>query len=117
MSPHGDIGRTVRVWSPRRVAPAPVHRVRVRGDGRTGGAMNVMRLGRGSVLVEIGHLRVFTTRHPQRAAYVDWMPSRWRLIASRHPVRLPFSERYGYRPGPRVTRLGPLDIAWYGHPE
>jgi len=52
------------------------------------------------------------------AVYVDRLPFRgprsWRLVVSRRPVWLPFSEREGFRQGPRVWHLGPVDLAWYG---
>lgn len=56
-----------------------------------------------------------------REVFLDRMPydhpRAWRIKIARHPVWLPFSERNGYRPGPRIRRLGPLDIAYYapGH--
>lgn len=37
----------------------------------------------------------------------------WRVLLSRHPVWLPFSERNGHRPGPRIIRLGRYDVAVY----
>jgi len=71
-------------------------------------------------IVQVGRYQGFTDRR-LHAVYLDRLPyhgpKSWRLILARHPIWEPFSEHYGYQPGPRVTRLGPLDIAWYGHPK
>lgn len=39
---------------------------------------------------------------------------RWRVAAAwGHDLRVPFSERYGHKVGPKRWRIGPLRLAWY----
>ncbi|MCG7285388.1 hypothetical protein MHY85_05280 [Cellulomonas sp. ACRRI] len=50
--------------------------------------------------------------------FIDWrmedMRRRWRIkFAWGHDLYVIFSERYGYKPGPKRWRIGPLRIAWY----
>jgi len=63
-------------------------------------------------VVKVGRFQAFMDR---RQVYLDHMPRGaygWRLMASWGPLWLTFSQRYGYKPAPRIWRIGPLRIGY-----
>ena len=49
--------------------------------------------------------------------FIDWhaerVNNRWRIVLAWQDLFVSCSETYGYRPGPRRWRFGPLRVAWY----